>query len=103
MTRSAPAAIAAAIAVCGAIATADLEWEPAGRRDALDEPERRRAAEGAVEVDEVEPSRTFVAEPARELDGIAALDRHRLAPALVEPHDASFEHVDRGENIEVLC
>ena len=83
-----------------AVPTADLEWKPAGRRDPLDELERRRAAERAVEVDEVEAARTLVAEPAGELDGIAPLDRDRLASALRKPHDPSLEHVDRGKNIE---
>ena len=87
----------------GSIAASDLEREPAGRRDALDEPERRRAVECSVEVDEVQASRALVAEPAGKLDGIAALDRHRLAAALMEADDASFEHVDRRQHIEVLC
>ena len=82
ITRSAPAASAAAIASSRAVAAADLEWKPAGRRDALDEPERRRAGERSVEVDEMQPPRAFVAEPAGELDGVASLDRDRLAPSL---------------------
>ena len=84
-----------------AVATADLEWQAAGRRDPLDELERRRAAERAVEVDEVEAARTFVAEAPRELDGIAALDRDRLAPPLRKPHDPSLEDVDRGRHLEL--
>ena len=83
-----------------AVSTADLQWQAAGRCDPLDELERRRAAEGAVEVDEVEPPRTFVAEPARELDGVAALHRDRLASALRKPDDASLEDVDRREDLE---
>ena len=65
-----------------AVAAADLERKPAGRGDALDEPERRRAVERAVEVDEMEAPRALVAEPPGELDGVAALDRDGLAPAL---------------------
>ena len=87
----------------GAVATPDLEREPAGRSDTLDEPERRGAVECSVEVDEMEAARALVAEPAGKLDGVATLDRHGLAAALVQPDDASFEDVDRGENIEVLC
>ena len=82
MTRSAPAASAAAIELVGAVAAADLERKAAGRRDPLDEPERRRAAERPVEVDEVQAARSLVAEAAGELDGIASLDRDRLAPSL---------------------
>ena len=103
MTRSAPGGDRIGDRSFGSIATSDLEWEPARGRDALDETQRRHAVEGAVEVDEVQPSRTLVAEPPRELDRISALDRHRLAPPLVEAHDAPFEHVDRREHIEVLC
>ena len=51
----------------------------------------------------MEPSRALVPEPPRQLDGIAALDRDGLAAALVEADDASFEDVDRREDIEVLC
>ena len=82
MTRSAPAAIAAAIALVGAVAAADLEREPAGRGDTLDEPERRRAVECSVEIDEVEAPRALVAEPPGQLDRVAALDRDGLATAL---------------------
>ena len=103
MTRSAPAAIASAIASCGSIAASDLEREPARGCDALDEPERRSAVECSVEVDEVQAPRALVAEPAGKLDGIAALDRHGLPPSLVEADDAALEHVDRREDIEVLC
>ena len=103
MTRSAPAAIASAIALVGAIAAPDLEREPARGCNALDEPERRSADECSVEVDEVQAPRALVAEPAGKLDGIAALDRHGLAPSLVEADDASFEDVDRRQDIEVLC
>ena len=80
----------------GAVAASDLERKPPGRGDAFDEPERRRAGECSVEVDEVQPPRAFVAEPPGELDRIASLDRDRLATALREADDASFEHVDRG-------
>ena len=51
----------------------------------------------------MEPPRAFAAEPARELDGVAALDRDRLATALREPHDASLEDVDRREDLECCC
>ena len=64
------------------VAAADLKREPARRCDALDELERGRAGESPVEVDEVQPSRAFVAKPPRELDRIAALDRDRLSAAL---------------------
>ena len=87
----------------GAVAAADLEREAAGRCDPLDEPERRRAAEGAVEIDEVEAAGTLVAEPPGELDGVAALDRDGLAASLREPDDAAVENVDRREELEVLC
>ena len=103
MTRSAPAAIAVRDRTFGPIAAADLEREPARRRDALDETERRHAAERAVEIDEVEPPCSLVAEPPRELDRVAALDRYRLATPLVEADDAPFEHVDCRQYIEVLC
>ena len=51
----------------------------------------------------MQAARALVAEPACKLDGIAALDRHCLSPALREPDDASLEDVDRGDDIEVLC
>ena len=89
--------------VVGAIAAADLEREPAGGGDALDETERRRTPLNA-------PSRSTrcsrrapsAAEPPRELDRVAALDRHGLPTSLREADDASLEDVDRRENVEVL-
>jgi hypothetical protein len=51
----------------------------------------------------MEPPRAFVAEPTGKLDRVASLDRHGLATALMEADDASFEDVDRGKNVEVLC
>ena len=51
----------------------------------------------------MEAARALIAEPAGKLYRIAALDRHRLAAALMEADDPSFEHVDRRQNIEVLC
>ena len=102
ITRSAPAAIASRSRL-GAVAASDLEWEPSGGGDALDEPECRRAVECSVEVDEMEASRALVPEPAGKLDRVAPLDRHGLATALMEADDASFEDVDRRKNVELLC
>ena len=87
----------------GAVAASDLERKPSGGGDTLDEPERGRAVECSVEVDEMEASGALVPEPAGKLDRIAALDGHGLPAALMEPDDASFEDVDRGKNVEVLC
>ena len=107
MTRSAPACDRRRDRLDRPVAAADLEREAAGRRDALDEVERRRAAERAVEVDEVEPAGPLVAEAPGELDRVAALDRHRLAPALRQAHDAALEDVDGGDDVEglvlILC
>ena len=44
----------------------------------------------------MEASGALVAEPAGQLDRIAALDGHGLPAALMEPNDASFEDVDGG-------
>ena len=51
----------------------------------------------------MKPPRALVAEPPRELDRVAALDRHRLASSLREPDDTSFEDVDRREDVEVCA
>ncbi len=74
------------------------------RRDTrVDEIERGGTRERAVEVDEMEPCRAFRGEAARELDGVAALDRDRLAPSLREPNDSPLEHVDGGDDFELAC
>ena len=83
--------------VVRAVAAAHLKRQASRGGDSLDEVERRHAAEGAVEVDEVESARALVAEPPCELDRVAALDRHRLPAPLREPHDTPFEHVDGRE------
>ena len=101
MTRSAPAASATrSRRSCGSRRRPGPE--AAGRGDALDEAERRAPGEGAVEIDEVEAAGALVAEPPRELDRVAALDRHRLAAALREPDDAALEDVDRRDDVEVV-
>ena len=58
--------------------------------------QRRLPREGAVEVDHVQEARSLLDEAARRGDGIAALDRHALAPAFRQANAASFEHVDCG-------
>ena len=85
------------------VAAPDLKGETPCSRDALDQVERRRAGESAVEVDEVQPRRAFVAKAPRQLDRITSLDRHCLPAALGESHDAAFEDVDRRDQLEVLC
>ncbi len=42
-------------------------------------------------------------EPACEVDGIAALDRDRLAPTLAKPYDPAVEDVDRRNHLELTC
>ena len=103
MTRSAPGCDRVGDRALGPIAASDLEREPAGGCNALHQPERRSAVECSVEVDEVQAPRPLVAKPAGKLDRIAALDRHGLSPSLVEADDAALEHVDRRQDIEVLC
>ena len=100
MTRAAPASRAAWTASpsrspppiwTGTVAAATtVSTSPAGR------PARERP----VEVDDVEPLRALGGEASRRRCGIAALDRHLLAPALEEPDTASFEDVQRGDDGE---
>ena len=51
----------------------------------------------------MESSCALVPESARQLDGVTSFDRHRLAAALMETNHASFQDVDRREDVEVLC
>ena len=69
-------------------------------RDARDELLRRRAGEGAVEVDEVEPAGAFSGEAPRRGLRVAALDRDALANALGEAHAAPLEDVERWDRRE---
>ena len=104
MTRVAPPASADAIASSVPVAAADLERD--GRTAATTRSTSSSdgdAGERTVEVDEVEADGALGVEAPRELDGVAAFDRHGLAPSLGEPHDASVEHVDRGDHFEFAC
>jgi hypothetical protein len=38
-----------------------------------------------------------------ELDGVAAFERHVLAPSAGQAHCASGENVDRGDHFEFAC
>ena len=51
----------------------------------------------------MEPRRPFARVTLRELDGIAALERDGLTPALREPDDPPCQDVDRRDHFELAC
>ena len=85
------------------VAAPDLDREIDGRRDRLQEPERGRAVEGAVEVDDVKSRGPVGRVPPCELDGVSALQRDGLPSALREAHDAPSEDVDGRNHFELTC
>jgi hypothetical protein len=51
----------------------------------------------------MEPRRTLGCEALRQLDRVAALERHGLPPAAGESDDAPFEDVDGRDHLELVA
>ncbi len=51
----------------------------------------------------MESPRTLGGVPPCELDRIASLERHGFAPPLREANGPTLEHVDRRNDVEVVC
>ena len=85
------------------VAAPDLERQTTSVAHAREEIERGGTRERAVQVDEMQPCRAFRGEAARDLDGVASLDRDRLASSLREPNDSPLEHVYGGDDFELAC
>ena len=85
-----------------AVAASDLHGDARGR-NSLDQAEIGLAREGAVEIHEVEPGRALRDEALCSRDGVAALDRHLLAPPFVETNDAALEDVQSRVDGEMLA
>ena len=85
------------------VAAADLDGTADGSDDPLEKRRGGDAVERAVEVDEVESDGALGVVASGELDGVAAFERHVLAPSTRQTHHASGEDVDRGDHFEFAC
>src|SRR6185503_6911713 len=96
-------AVGAAIAIAHgdlehAQAAAHLDRDLHGVDDGGDGVELGLAGDGGVEVHHVQPPRPLVRPLARDLPGVAAVDRFLLELALLEAHDLATPDVDGGHH-----